>query len=407
MGRRMGRRGALLPLVALIGARRVVAEPITRGDAQWAFDMGGAGVHSPVVFSSRPAVGTLDEHGRPWQAHLVLAGANDHSVYALHQSNGTLAWQRSFGSRIQAGLALAAAPPPSADEPTLLVLSERGDLFGLSPTDGAKRWQGDMLGRAWATPAVVDPARVGFVGAEQYLVAFSTVDGSVLGRWPMGADVRAMPAVALNGTAGPAPGGQQAVHRGTLVVGAQSGKLVAFDLTVTEGAAVELKERWTVHLDGALDSQASPALAHGKVLIGGYAKQLACFDADTGAALWTFDEPTDVVATPWVTPDGLSAVVGSSDRHVYRVALDTGKLEWKRSVQYTVQSRPVPLDDAGSFVVAGSFPKRRSKDDNWRGPRVRALGPGGEELWAAETGGLVYGAPAVANCSVFFTDTDG
>ena len=33
---------------------------------------------------------------------LVLVGSNDGGLYALHQGNGTLLWQRSFGSRLQA-----------------------------------------------------------------------------------------------------------------------------------------------------------------------------------------------------------------------------------------------------------------------------------------------------------------
>lgn len=215
--------------------------------------------------------------------------------------------------------------------------------------------------------------------------------------------------------------GTPAVANGTVYVGAYDGALYAFDLGTGE-------RFWRRRLGDAIGS--SPGYHDGVVYIAVeyYEPSGGVFgvDAVTGEVVWSDRRPTDhphstcaidpeagrlVVGAndgrlyAWTYPDptfawsfetgdaikgpvatvGGSAVFGSWDGSIYRVALDDGTPEWVTDTAGMVMSGPA-VDPSTGAVYVGSHDSR-----------LYALDVDtGERRWTFDTGGRITGCPTIA-----------
>ena len=179
-----------------------------------------------------------------------------------------------------------------------------------------------------------------------------------------------------------------------LLVGTIKTGLHAFSLD--DRVPTALWPLWNYRAAGMLDFQSSPYYDGERdlVLVGGYTGKLHALRGASGAPLWTFDAPSDVVATAAADPadpTGATVVVGSSDLHVYVLSIADG--DGGRGGSYRELWR-----DRFGFAVQGApqfFP-----------PREGGGGGGGA------TPGMVFGAAAVGTpgganaCRVFFAASD-
>jgi len=108
---------------------------------------------------------------------------------------------------------------------------------------------------------------------------------------------------------------------------------------------------------------------------------------------WAF-ETDDAIKGPIATYDG-SAVFGSWDERVYRVALDDGTQEWAVETDGMVMSGPA-VEAATDTVYIGSHDSR-----------LRALDAAtGNTRWTFDTGGRIVGCPTVAGDHVLVGSYD-
>lgn len=154
----------LVALISLGVASSTTAASSLKVD--WEYELGATAVGSPVLYEPAGAMGrgitekSSEVHPEHVMA-LVLIGANDGELYAVHQGNGSLAWSRNFGSRLQARLVLTKVAMRDTDSgagagsrrakeegrrerDVLLVTAERGDALALDPRTGEKLWGLDL-----------------------------------------------------------------------------------------------------------------------------------------------------------------------------------------------------------------------------------------------------------------------
>lgn len=354
-----------------------------------------------------------------------------------------------------AGAWVACAAPPSAeraDEPNIEPANKataeeadmesasddwpmfRGDLRRTGVRDGAsfagdglaERWTFDTGDKVESSPTVWRD-RVFFGSFSGHLFAVDRDSGTEIWRFDTGALVRASPSVvggivyfgsddnhihALDAMSGEArwrfalgPGGEQsspAVIDGTVYVGAFDQHLYALDAAT--GA-----ERWRYATEGGILS--SPAVTDGAVVIASMDGTLHSVDAATGASLWTFSPSTEpMFASPAIadiSDHGATVFIGSYDDHVYAVDLATGEERWRFDTGGDIFGSPavVAAEDGGRVFIGASN-------------GFFALDAAtGDLAWSQSEGGRIFGSPAIiddrtlaigtSTAGVLFYDLEG
>ncbi len=150
-----------------------------------------------------------------------------------------------------------------------------------------------------------------------------------------------------------------------------------------------LQEAWNVRLQQTLKS--APAVAGGRLFIGGAEGTLYCLQADNGLPLWEFDAGSEIASTPCVTDD--SIFLGTAEGRVY--ALDIkGRELWRKELGGGVMASPIAAEGR---VYVGSFDKS-----------LYCLeGDTGRTVWKFQTGGEMGLSVCVGDGHVFCLSWDG
>jgi len=158
------------------------------------------------------------------------------------------------------------------------------------------------------------------------------------------------------------------------------------DGTLVAGNVKTEKAVWERHLGSHLES--SPLPVEGNVYIGTNGGDLLALDAGDGHTVWTFKAPGAIKASP--SYDAGNVFVADYQSSVYALNATTGKPVWR-----TNTSAVAPFGKGGFFsspaIAFGNV--YAARDDGI----VYAFDEGtGKVKWSFETGGAVYGSPAVA-----------
>ena len=100
--------------------------------------------------------------------------------------------------------------------------------------------------------------------------------------------------------------------------------------------------------DGEVHFYSSAAVSAGRVVVGARDKRVRCFDAATGAEVWSFETKSKVESSPLIV--GGRVFVGSHDGNLYELDLKTGAKRWQFAAGAAVDSSPVVA--RGRLVVA-------------------------------------------------------
>ncbi|MBS1888493.1 MAG: PQQ-binding-like beta-propeller repeat protein [Actinobacteria bacterium] len=143
---------------------------------------------------------------------------------------------------------------------------------------------------------------------------------------------------------------------------------------------------WKRHLHAHLES--SPLPVDGKVFLGTDTAEVLAFDARDGHPLWRFKAPGAIKASP--SYDDGDIFVADYESSMYALRENTGKVVWR-----TNTSTVPPYGEGGFFsspaIAFGDV--YAARDDGI----VYAFDERtGKVRWTFETGGAVYGSPAVA-----------
>lgn len=101
------------------------------------------------------------------------------------------------------------------------------------------------------------------------------------------------------------------------------------------------REVWR-YADNALGYWSTPAVAGGRVFVGGDDRNVHCVDARTGKAIWKFQTGAAVWSSPAVVDN--KVVVGSMDRKLYILDADSGRELWSQTLDGRILSSPCVVD---------------------------------------------------------------
>jgi outer membrane protein assembly factor BamB len=152
------------------------------------------------------------------------------------------------------------------------------------------------------------------------------------------------------------------------------------------GEAKTGKKAWERDLHAHLES--SPLPIEGNLYLGTDKHQVLAVDAGDGHTVWTFDTPGAIKASP--SYDAGKIFVADYESTMFALDADTGKPVWR-----TNTSTVPPFGNGGFFsspaVAFGDV--YAARDDG----TVYAFDEStGKVRWSFDTGGAVYGSPAVA-----------
>jgi outer membrane protein assembly factor BamB len=158
------------------------------------------------------------------------------------------------------------------------------------------------------------------------------------------------------------------------------------DGTLAAGDVKTEKPVWERHLGTHLES--SPLPVDGNLYIGTNKGDFLALDAGDGHTVWTFKAPGAIKASP--SYDAGNVFVADYESSMFALDADTGKPVWR-----TNTSKVAPYGEGGFFsspaIAFGNV--YAARDDGI----VYAFDEGtGKVKWSFETGGAVYGSPAVA-----------
>jgi outer membrane protein assembly factor BamB len=274
----------------------------------------------------------------------VYFGSNDSTFYAINPADGAIRWRFVVNpqSIIDSG-----APAVGANGLVYFGASN-GNVYAVRDLGNAVEpvWETQLGGVITNAPALSEDGTVYIriesgttpANAEAQLVALRGADGTIVWRYPFGAeDTYAAPSIGGDGTIYVA-GGDSALHAvnpngsrrwrfptdnqvytapaidaaGNLYVASLSGTVYSITPNGTE--------RWRARAGGFVTS--SLALANGAAYFASYDRRLYALEQQTGAVRWTYLIGEEVRAgSPAVAEDG-SVFIGAYDNQLHHVNAD-------------------------------------------------------------------------------------
>lgn len=268
-----------------------------------------------------------------------------------------------------------------ADSDNLYIGTREGDFRALNIADGStlRRFElggeenRDLLG-VYGAPILHDGSLY-FGGYHGVLYALSTPGLDTKWSEPIGSPIVGGPTLAGD----------------VVLVGADNGKIYAFDQEADEQQRWTVSARWTFQTGNKVWS--SPIGVGGVVYATSLDKNLYAINLEDGSKLWQFTTNGAIASTPAYDED--TVYFGSFDGVFYAVNASNGALRWK-------------FDGADSWywgapLVHGDLVFAPSLDGNLYALDKRA----GELRWSLATEGPIVGSPAVIFDMIAVGSDDG
>ena len=262
----------------------------------------------------------------------VFAAARDGTVVRLDgAAKGAERWRVTLERKLSAGV--------GANERTVVVATEDGDVFALSAADGKQRWHARVSSEVLAPPALSN-GLVLVRSVDNRIFAFEEEDGKrrwVYQRTPASLIVRSPAGVTIVG--------------GTAFAGFSGGKLAAIALSnggVRWESTVAVPKGAT-ELERVTDVVGEPVVQGREVCAAAYQGRVACFDMATGRQVWS----RELSSLTGVTVDARYAFVSDDRGAVHELDRTNGRSVWKQDkLAYRQLSVPAPV---GNLVAVGDL----------------------------------------------------
>ena len=262
----------------------------------------------------------------------VFAAARDGTVVRLDAAKrGAERWRVTLEKRLSAGVA--------ANEGTVVVATEDGDVFALSAADGKQRWRSRVSSEVLA-PAALASGLVIVRSVDNRIFAFDEQDGKrrwVYQRAPASLIVRSPAGVTVVGE--------------TAFAGFSGGKLAAIALSnggVRWESTVAVPKGAT-ELERVTDVVGEPVVQGREVCAAAYQGRVACFDMASGRQVWT----RELSSLTGVAVDARYAFVSDDRGSVHELDRSNGRSVWKQDkLAYRQLSIPAPV---GNVVAVGDL----------------------------------------------------
>lgn len=286
--------------------------------AQWKFKSDGKIIGSPTL-----------QNGN------VYVGTNAGSLYALDAQTGTKIWQFKAAGRW--------ASKPLIGSQMVYQLNGNGTFYAIDKTKGTVRWTFSTGGEHrmkrksgsntyndiwdyYLSGAVMDGQTIYFGSSDGHVYAVNAETGSLKWKFATSGEVHATPLV----------------HDSLVYAGSMGGRMYA--LRSTDGTPVWIFDTIGARYFPKGAVQRGPILSDDALIFGSRDFNLYALDPATGKGLWNYKDPGSwIVATPAVKNN--SVFVGTSDSHLfYSVDAQSGRINWKTSLNMRVYGSAV-FDD--------------------------------------------------------------
>jgi outer membrane protein assembly factor BamB len=253
------------------------------------------------------------------------------NFYALSADHGHILWKKDVGS-------LNASSPAYFDGRLYGVNLEPQQAFALdAKKKGKVLWRTPLPGRSESSP-LVHHGKVIFGCESGDVFALDAKTGKI--RWR----------THTNG----AVKGALAYHDGTVFGDNYGGEVFALD-------AGNGHIKWLSHTQGGGfltggGVYGTPAVAYGRVYVGGLDGRVYSFEESTGQLAWSHSTGAEVYSSPAVadTPHAPPTVfVGSQDKHFYALDAKTGALRWQHYLNGNILGSPSVVDRTVYVSVIG------------------------------------------------------
>ena len=262
--------------------------------SEWSFQAGKLLEFQPIVVRDR--IYFMDKDG---------------TFYALSTDKGKVQWKRKIGS-------LNASSPAYADGRLFAVNLEPQQALALEPHKHGSKvlWRHPLPGRSESSP-LVHAGKVIFGCESGDIFALDEKSGKT--KWTV--------------HTGGAVKGALAFDDGTVFADNYAGEIYAID-------AGNGHVKWTAHTQGGGFLRgggvySTPAVAWGRVYLGGLDGRVYSFVEKTGELAWSQSTGAEVYPSPAVaeTPHSPPTVyVGSEDKNFYALDAKTGEIRWQHPV---------------------------------------------------------------------------
>jgi outer membrane protein assembly factor BamB len=209
----------------------------------------------------------------------------------------------------------------------VLIGSYDTNLYALDLKTGKVRWKLQTDGPVHATPAVHDGV-IYIGGCDEQFRGVRAADGKTLFALPVGSNM----------------GSSSAVEADRAYVGTYGADVLAINLRARKVA-------WSYRdPEREFPYYSSPALAGGRVIIGGRDKAIHAIDAASGKSAWKFVTRARVDSSPVVA--GGRVYAGSSDGKLYALDVASGQKRWEFEAGDAITASPAIA--AGRIVVGAT-----------------------------------------------------
>jgi outer membrane protein assembly factor BamB len=284
------------------------------GSSLWSFQSGKLLEFQPIVV--RGSVYFMDKDGM---------------FYALNARGGRVLWKRKIGK-------LNASSPAYRDGRLFAVNLEPNQAVALDARKkGRVLWRAPLPGRSESSP-LIHNGKVIFGCESGDIFALDEKTGKV--RWTV--------------ETGGAVKGAVAYHKGTLFATNYAGEVWAVD-------AGNGRVKWQSETQGGGFGfgggvYSTPAVAYGRVYLGGLDGRVYSFVEKTGELAWSHSTGAEVYSSPAVadTPHTPPTVyIGSQDKRFYALDAKTGEVRWDRPMNGHVLGSPSVVGSTVYVSVIG------------------------------------------------------
>lgn len=279
----------------------------------------------------------------------IFAAARDGTVVRLDASNGRERWRVSMDAPLTAGV--------GANANQVAVGTAGGEVIVLDAASGKTLWRTRVSSELLGPPLVLEDVVIART-SDTRVFALDAADGKR--RWLY---QRAAPALVVRTSVG-------AINAGNLIYsGFPGGKLVALNRTNGgvrwEGTVASPKG--ATEVERVSDVVGFPWLLDREICAVAYQGRAACFDANTGAPLWT----KEISSGSGLTGDRRVVVVSEAQGAVLALERSTGNNLWRQTkLGGRTLSAPLTLDGLVAFGDNGGLIHFLRREDGEYAGRV-------------------------------------
>jgi len=171
---------------------------------------------------------------------------------------------------------------------------------------------------------------------------------------------------------------------GLIYVGAKNNSTGYFSNSILYCIDMTGQLIWSFPIDDDLDS--TPAIAYGKVYIGGKSGSIYCLDSLTGYLHWKVNTGNSQVTSPIIIDEKI--FIASNDGSIFCLNSRDGSIQWSKKIGMNIRCSPAVVDEK---VLIGNY----CFDANT-----------GNIIWNSEVGLPLLSSPSVHDTMVFIGSID-